>query len=145
MHGICFDYDLQEWFDFKIPKTKIPSDYIVSCLEKETDFNIKSSAKVIWIGGKPILETFTKSKKGSSWEMTKLTFHNKTETFDISLEKDKAKWLVATLEKISVYSDSKLTFAQLKSDFEASFEDFELFWYSKPIQNLYNYNLLLVL
>ena len=32
MHGICFDYDLQDWFDFKIPKTKIPSDFhIVLC------------------------------------------------------------------------------------------------------------------
>jgi hypothetical protein len=28
MHGICFDYELQEWFDFKIPKTKIPEDFI---------------------------------------------------------------------------------------------------------------------
>jgi len=30
MHGICFDYELQEWFDFKIPKTKIAPDYILS-------------------------------------------------------------------------------------------------------------------
>jgi hypothetical protein len=28
MHGICFDYELQEWFEFKIPKTKISGDYI---------------------------------------------------------------------------------------------------------------------
>jgi hypothetical protein len=27
MHGICFDYELQDWFEFKIPKTKI-SEYI---------------------------------------------------------------------------------------------------------------------
>jgi copper(I)-binding protein len=61
MHGICFEYDLQDWFDFKIPNTKIPSDYIVSCLEKEVDFNIKPSAKIVWIGGKSISETFTRS------------------------------------------------------------------------------------
>ncbi len=144
MHGICFDYDLQDWFDFKIPKTKIPSDYIISCLEKEIDFSIKPSARVIWIGGKPISETFKKSKKGNTWEMTKLTFHDKTETFDISLEKDKADWLISTLEKISVYKDSKNTFSQLKSDFESNFGDFELFWYSKPIQNLRNYHLLVL-
>ena len=28
MHGICFDYPLQDWFDFKIPKTTIPSDIL---------------------------------------------------------------------------------------------------------------------
>lgn len=28
MHGICFDFDLQEWFDFKIPPTDTPSDLI---------------------------------------------------------------------------------------------------------------------
>lgn len=144
MHGICFDYDLQDWFDFKIPNTKIPSDYIVSCLEKEADFNSKPSAKIIWIGGKPTSETFTKSKKGSSWEMTKLTFHDKTETFDISLEKDKADWLVTTLEKVSVYNDSKHTFSQLKVDFEAQFEDFELFWYSKPMATLRSFGLLVL-
>ncbi|WP_298115182.1 radical SAM protein [Flavobacterium sp.] len=144
MHGICFDYDLQDWFDFKIPTTKISSDYIVSCLEKETDFNTKPSAKIVWIGGKPTSETFTKSKKGSSREMTKLTFHDKTETFDISLEKDKADWLVTTLEKVSVYKDSKFTFSQLKLDFETHFENFELFWYSKPLATLRDFGLLVL-
>jgi hypothetical protein len=144
MHGICFEYDLQDWFDFKIPNTKIPSDYIVSCLEKETDFNIKPSAKIVWIGGKPISETFTKSKKGNSWEMMKLTFHDKTETFEITLDKDKAQWLVNSLETISVFNDSKVTFTQLKSDFETHFEDFELFWYSKPINTLRDFGLLVL-
>ena len=144
MHGICFDYDLQDWFDFKIPNTKIPSDYIVSCLEKETDLNIKPSAKIVWIGGKPIAESFTKSKKGTSWNMMKLTFHDKTEMFEISLEEDKAKWLMNSLEIISVFNDKKLTFSQLKSDFETSFEDFELFWYSKPINTLREFGLLVL-
>lgn len=144
MHGICFDYSLQDWFDFKIPNTTIPSDYIVSCLEKETDFNIKPSAKIIWIGGKPILESFTKSKKGNSWQMIKLTFHYKSESFEITLDKDKAQWVIKTLEIISIFNDSMLTFTQLKSDFENSFEDFELFWYSKPINTLREFGLLVL-
>jgi hypothetical protein len=144
MHGICFDYDLQDWFDFKIPKTKIPSDFIYNCLEKEQNFSVKPNAKIVWIGGTPQTEIFTKSKKGNSWEMMKLTFHNKTQTFDISVNAEEGKWLVDTLEKISVYTDSKLTFAQLKSDFEKEFNDFELFWFSKPIQVLRNASLLVL-
>ncbi len=144
MHGICFDYPLQDWFDFKIPNTKIPADYIVTCLEKETDFNIKPSSKIVWIGGKPVAEAFIKSKKGNSWEMTKLTFHDKSESFEITLDKDKAQWLIKTLETISVFNDYKLTFTQLKSDFENSFEDFELFWYAKPINTLREFGLLVL-
>ncbi|WP_445716110.1 B12-binding domain-containing radical SAM protein [Flavobacterium sp.] len=144
MHGICFDYDLQDWFDFKIPKTKIPSDYIYNCLQNEQNFNTKPNAKIVWLGGIPQIEIFTKSKKGNSWEMMKLTFHNKTQTFDISINAEEGKWLVETLEKIAIDSGSKLTYSHLKTDFESKLEDFELFWYSKPIQSLRN-SMLLVL
>jgi hypothetical protein len=144
MHGICFDYDLQDWFDFKIPKTKIPSDYIYNCLEKEQNFTTKPNAKIIWIGGKPNTEIFTKSKKGNSWEMMKVSFHSKTQNFDITVNAEEGKWLVKMLDKVSVYSNSKVTFSQLKTDFEQELEDFELFWYSKPMQTLRS-SMLLVL
>ena len=142
MHGICFDYDLQEWFDFKIPKTKIPPDFIYNCLEKEENFTTKLNAKVIWLGGMPQVEFFTKSKKGTSWEMMKLTFHNKTQTFNISLNSEEGKWLVAILEQVSIHSENKFTFAQIKADFEKQFDDFELFWYSKPVKSILEIGLL---
>jgi len=142
MHGICFDYDLQDWFDFKIPKTKIPPDFIFNCLEKEENFTTKPNAKIVWLGVTPQVEFFTKSKKGTSWEMMKLTFHSKTQTFDISVNAEEGKWLFAILEQVSVHSENKFTFAQIKSDFEKQFDDFELFWFSKPIQVLKNIGLI---
>lgn len=144
MHGICFDYNLQDWFDFKIPKTKIPSDFIYNCLQKEQNFATKPNAKIVWIGGKPQTEIYTKSKKGNTWQMMKLTFHDKTQTYDISLNAEEGKWLVETLEKISVYTENKITFSQLKSDFEQQFDDFELFWFSKSMQILKNSSLLVL-
>jgi hypothetical protein len=144
MHGICFDFELQDWFDFKIPNTTIPSDYIVSCLEKEDNFNTKPSAKIIWIGGKPITDSYTKSKKGNSWEMTKLIFHDKKDTIEFSLEKDIADWLLNQLELCSVPNDKQFTFKNLKDNFETKFADFELFWYSKPIHTLKEIGLLVL-
>jgi hypothetical protein len=144
MHEICFDYELQDWFDFKIPKTKITPDYIVSCLEKEEQFNIKPSAKIVWIGETPNAEYFTKSKKGNHWEMTKLTFHERTKTFAISLEKDKAAWLITALELASVYNPTLPTFGQIKDIYEKQYEDFEMFWYSKPINTLRESGLLVL-
>jgi hypothetical protein len=74
----------------------------------------------------------------------KLTFHDKRETIEINLEKDKAEWLIATLENSSVYQDKKQTFAQVKDNFENRFEDFELFWYSKSINSLQAFGLLVL-
>jgi radical SAM superfamily enzyme YgiQ (UPF0313 family) len=144
MHGICFDYELQDWFDFKIPNTTISSDFIVSCLEKKVFFEIKPSAKIIWIGGKPITELYTKSKKGSSWQMTQLTFHTKIESVEISLEKDKADWLLKTLDFLTLTNENPITFSKLKSNYEIQFEDFELFWFSKPINSLKEIGLLVL-
>jgi hypothetical protein len=144
MHGICFDYTLQDWFDFKIPKTKIPEDFIYEALQEDADFNIKPTAKVVWLGGKPSVETFTKSKKGNSWEMMTLTFHDKKESFSIQTNKNEGEWLVAILLKISISRSKINTFSEIKADFETNLEDFELFWYSKPVNTLREFGLLVL-
>ncbi|WP_445717494.1 B12-binding domain-containing radical SAM protein [Flavobacterium sp.] len=144
MHGICFDYDLQDWFDFKIPKTKIPSDFIFNCLQKEPNLTARPNSRIVWLGSHPQIETFTKSKKGNSWEMMKLSFHTKVNSFDIILNEAEGKWLVSVLKLLSVNSENKTTFSQLKSSFESELEDFELFWFSKPMQTLRASGLLLL-
>lgn len=144
MHGICFDYELQDWFDFKIPKTKIHPDFIFNALEEQNDFNTKPNAKVVWLGGKPSAETFTKSKKGRSWEMMALTFHDKKESFTIQTGKDEGEWLVEILNKIAVSNSKNYTFQEVKNDFETNLEDFELFWYSKSINTLRGFGLLVL-
>jgi len=136
MHGICLDYPLQDWFEFKIPKTNILPDYIATCLEKEPDFNTKPSAKIVWLGGKPSIKSFMKSKKGQTWQMTELTFSTKVDSFLITIEEEKANWLIKTLDLLTINSRNSFNFAAIKSDFETHFEDFELFWYSKSIQVL---------
>ncbi len=37
MHGLCFDYPLQEWFDFEIPETTVAPDHIADALAYEMD------------------------------------------------------------------------------------------------------------
>ena len=71
--------------------------------------------------------------------MTKMTFHDKREVSEITIEKDKGLWLQSLIEKAAVTNDKKMTFNEVKSDYEASdLEDFEMFWYSKPITGLRN-------
>ena|SRR6218665_1765725 len=136
MHGINFELPLQSWFDFKIPRTKIDPDYIHDCLLEEEDFKFKPNSKVVFLEKNVIVEDFIKTKKGNSWELTQLTFHLKTNILKIELDKEKAHWLIKILNENSIENGKKLSLLQLKTQFEEGFEDFELFWFSKPMQQL---------
>ncbi|MCG2793091.1 MAG: radical SAM protein [Weeksellaceae bacterium] len=136
MHGINFEMPLQRWFDFKIPKTTIHPDYIQDSLLENDNFSFKPSSKVIFMQKNVIAEDFIKTKKGNSWELSQLTFHLKTDILKIELEKEKAHWLIQILHENSIDSVKKLSLMQLKTDFENQFEDFELFWFSKPMRQL---------
>ncbi|WP_040300693.1 B12-binding domain-containing radical SAM protein [Arcticibacter svalbardensis] len=144
MHGICLDYKLQDWFDFKIPKVMIPPDYIAKALREESRFNTKPTAKVVWLGGKPDTENYTKHKKGNSFEMMILTFYDKKETFKIQTNKNEGEWLASFLPKIAISNSKAYTFQEIKTDFEAKMENFELFWYSKPVTILRDFGLLVL-
>jgi hypothetical protein len=144
MHGICFDYELQDWFEFKIPKTKIAPDFIFDALQDDDNLNVKPTAKIVWLGGKPSVEYFTKTKKGNSWDMMRLTFHDKKESFTIQTNKQEGEWLVEILNKVAVSREKILSFQEIKADFENHFDDFELFWYSKPVATLREFGLLVL-
>ncbi|WP_332454228.1 B12-binding domain-containing radical SAM protein [Chryseobacterium aquaticum] len=136
MHGINFEIPLQDWFDFKIPKTTIHPDYIHDCLLEEDNFVIKSNSKIIFLSKNVIAENYIKTKKQNSWAYTRITFHLKTNVVAIDLEQEKAEWLIKVFSENPVDSSKKITLQQLKIQFEEIFEDFELFWFSKPIQKL---------
>jgi len=144
MHGVGFDIPLNEWFDFKTPRTTIQPNFIEKCIDSEGLILAKSSSKPLWLGRTPLVSTYTKSKRGESWEMIQITVHDKRECIEISLDKNQGEWFFNQLEKMSVYSLQNPTISDLKTDFESKFDDFELFWYSKPINQLREAGLLVV-
>lgn len=136
MHGVNFELPLQEWFDFKIPRTTIHPDYIHDCLLENEQFQLKTNSKVVFLTKNVIAENRIKNKKKYSGTYTILTFHLKTNIVKVELEQEKAEWLVNVLEENSIENLKKPTIQQLKIQFEESFDDFELFWFSKPMQQL---------
>lgn len=136
MHGIGFDFELQEWFDFKIPKTKIPSNFIETVIRQDSKFSTKPASKIIWIGSRPSVRSYVKTKKGNSWNMLELTFYFKTATVSCHFEKEKGEWLINKMEELTLANPKLTTFSELKTDFERFFDDFELFWYSKCLIQL---------
>lgn len=144
MHGIGFDMDLQEWFDFDIPQSIITPYYIEDCLNTETTLSTKPTAKIVWLGHLPLVAERTKTKKGFTNELLDLTFHDKTERLEVTLNKPEGEWLLDMLEVLKPANGKALSFSALKKDFETQFEDFELFWFSKPILKLREFGLLVL-
>ena len=143
MHGACFDYPLHKWFDFKVPKTSVAPDFISNALSEDDYTAPKPTSRIVYLGKPPVVELFTKSKKGSQWEMTSLTFQSKSASGSISVDRDKGVWLASILPQLSVDNLRLLSWQEVKASYEAAgLDDFELFRDNKPVNTLYKFGLL---
>ena len=144
MHAIGFDLPLQEWFEFKVPSTTIPANYIENCLIEQQHFNTKPSAKILWLGSEPTSKVISKTKKGQTWKNVQLSFNGKTSHFEINLTHEEGTWLIKMLKDCSISTKKQMNYQQIKEDFENQLENFELFWYSKQMEKLKESGLLLL-
>ncbi|HEU4497628.1 MAG TPA: radical SAM protein, partial [Flavobacterium sp.] len=145
MHGICFDFPLQDWFEFKVPRTKVPRDFIFKAVNQDEGLSVKPSAKIVWIGNIPGLSYFSKSKKGISWEMASLSFHTNKESYSIQTGREQGIWLKDILAKVVASNLKTATFQEVKADYEkAGLEDFEIFWDSRAMKTLRKIGLLVL-
>ncbi|MFY0598493.1 MAG: radical SAM protein [Cyclobacteriaceae bacterium] len=144
MHGLCYDFPLQEWFDFKIPKPKVKKNYISECLSDLDEKGIKPNAKVVWLGSEPLTNKVSKSKKGKTQLRHQFIFHNKKNKFEILLDPERGEWLARALQKVSHAQEVKVSFKELQSDYETRFSGFESFWNSKQINVLRENGLVVV-
>lgn len=143
MHGACFDYPLQKWFDFKVPSTTVAPDYIFNALLEIEYLVSKPATKIIWLGNAPSVVNFTKSKKGNHWQMSELSFQNKKGALSIKVSEQQGAWLATVLDKLSVHQNKTYTIREVKQSYEAAgLDDFELFWDNKPVNGLYQFGLL---
>ncbi|WP_127125398.1 B12-binding domain-containing radical SAM protein [Pseudoflavitalea rhizosphaerae] len=143
MHGIGLEEPLQKWFDFKVPKTKVAPDHIQQVLTHDLYTAAKPNSKIVWLGRTPMVEHFTKSKKGNQWEMTELSFQDKKGKFSISVNREQGDWLAGMLNKLSVSNAKTYTLQEVMDNYrESGFEDFELFWDNKPVNTLHKVGLL---
>lgn len=145
LHGINFEIHLQDWFDFKIPKTTVDPNYIHDCLLDDENFRFNGNSKLVFPINDFIAESIIKTKKNISYQNTKLTFHLKTNVLSILLEEEKATWLMKTLSSNPIQHSKLITLQQLKDDYEQTMEDFELFWFSKPMMQLRENGIILTL
>jgi len=116
MHSVGFDWSVDEWFEFKTPKTLLPPNYLQSFLKEATE--IKEMARWMWVGVLPICRFYQKKKGKKLVEMAELSIYSKTETFTINMKKHLAEWLMKWLPQLSYRSDSVFKTSDLRSSFE---------------------------
>ena len=144
MHGNCFEFSLQKWFDFKVPNTTIAPHFIQKAIT-DPDLNTSTHYKVIWLGVLPSTTIIQKSKKGNKWEEMTMEFQSNKNAFTINVASDKGEWLLKLLSEINIQNSNGLLLADVKNSYtQAGLSDFELFWDNKPVTHLSKAGLLRV-
>ncbi|MEI8114762.1 MAG: radical SAM protein [Bacteroidia bacterium] len=145
MHGICFEFPLQDWFDFKVPRTSVAPKYIQEAIDEQAYEPASPNAKIVWLGGVASIRKYNKKKKNNSFEMAELTFSNKKQDLVIQLKQSEGEWLMEQIPALSINSPKQITFAELEKSFEQhTSEDFVLFWNSSAIKELRENGLLML-
>jgi len=138
MHGMCFDYPLGEWFDFRVPQTNISPDYITICLDYTEDQLARPNARVIWVGGEPQLRELPDG-------MVEVVLFDRRDTDNLTLPTDLGKWLVGQLNACGNREEKPHTLAQFRTDFETVFgETLEDLWHTEEMDMVRAYGLLVV-
>lgn len=143
MQGAGFDIPLADWFDTKVSGTTIPQNYIERVIQNAPISIPAPTTKVIYLGNKPVLKNYTKTKKGVAYDMCSITFYNRNGELTIKLNREQAVWLEEILNLIAVHNVKTYTLQEIATHYENSgFTDFELFWNNPPINSLHQVGLL---
>ena len=141
MHGMCFDFPLQEWFDFTIPKTSIHPQHIAREIARYPAYVAKPSSKVVWIGKGLTLQFVQKKNK----QIGQIIAHSNRMSSTISLESAQAQWLYDWLQQIDVQQGKTHLYGSLETDFQAhQLGNFENFWKSEALSELKQLGLLIL-
>ena len=145
MHDIGFELPLQEWFDFKVPRTTILPKYIQQTIDNVEYEPVKPHAKIVWLGGIPSIRYYSKKRKNQTYEMAEISFANKKQDLVIHLKKEEGNWLFTQIPKFSILQTFLITVGELEKSFEEQTdEDFVLFWNSTVIKQLRENGLLVI-
>jgi len=128
MHDACFDYDLQEWFDFEIDPTTIDPYFIQECLDAIEHPKPHPHSKVIWMGSIPNDRDISVNERSSI-----ITLHEIDQTIQVEMPNHHAQWLISWLPLMSVHSEKLITYQDLLDSYNLQFDKFDEFWNSEYI------------
>jgi hypothetical protein len=161
MHGICFDFPLQEWFDFRIPCTTVASDFIrnISFHNQQNhtaphllrptshlplDLPVPHS-RLIWTGTVPEVNFYTRQKKGKSISSARIMIQTHQREVIIQTDEVTGKWLAGIFPLLVPGNPDSLTFQKLEQLYPKGLPgNFKTFWDGAVMRELRESGLVIV-
>lgn len=148
MHGVGLDFHLQDWFEFKVPRTTVSRNFIADALADQTERQSKPNHNVIWLGNPPYIDE-QQSKKRKQKGFIELIITNKRDEFGVQTSPNTAAWLMDILPQLRIQNSKPLwALKDLKADFEKKnledYDNFECFLDSYTWKQLCEIGLLIV-
>lgn len=146
MHGIGFEFPLQDWFDFRIPRTTVPPNFIYKAITNNEGRMPKPDQKVVWLGMQPYLVQQVTHKKGKQQEQNYLVVEKHTESVRVKVPRPLGEWLCTIAQLAEPQRNEKeLQFKTLQSSYEEhGLGPFEPFLHSPVFAQVREIGLLLV-
>ena len=120
MHGVCFEFPLQQWFDFEIPATSIPPDYVETSIGQVPDKSPRPNALIVWLGNPPTIDVFDVKRGRKTEQLTVLTFYGKQHDWTLELDAKTGQWLSEAMKKLIPGPHEPMPYQQLIADYEAA-------------------------
>ncbi len=135
MHGVCLDFDLQDWFDHEVPATSIDPHLIEDYLTTPNPTSMKSDNRILWIGGY--------CQYDENQEGIKIT--NKQGSSLIPCGPKIGQWLIEFIEKCKPATTDKTTWKNFSTAInETEFIEFEDLTNSQIFDELRQNGLLII-
>lgn len=117
MYGVGLNYELESWFDFKIPATSHRPTLISSHIDINTETDAENS-RLLWIGRTPEIYPPAIAASSSSGEKYRLELQSLTDRISVNAPPAVAPWLKRHLPLLSPkYPPTRLR--DWQADFEA--------------------------
>jgi radical SAM superfamily enzyme YgiQ (UPF0313 family) len=110
----AFEQPLSYWFDFKIPKTKIPPHYIRNLLQDKEESKEKRNQRLFWMGNMPDL--YEIEEEGET--IVCLHFYENQDIVELQMGVNLGHWLYSKIEHLILQQFNKIELSDWERDFE---------------------------
>ncbi|WP_215241632.1 B12-binding domain-containing radical SAM protein [Dyadobacter helix] len=145
MHGVCLDFPLARWFDFKVPRTTVPKRYIERSIADKSEETLRPNAFVIWLGSLPELSLFEEASGSITQQVAELVFFDKKKEWAVETTPERGAWLVEVMPRLVIGYHQPMSLEELRADYQnQNLGDFDPLLHSDTWQELKSGGLLLL-
>lgn len=120
MHGVCLQNSLDDWFNFPVPPTSIPSNYIELAVSEQKAKQPRQNALLLWPGELPLVESYsTDYDDGTQGEVLVIHLTSKNKSKSLEFDAEFGSWIAEQLTAMHSSSEQSLNFQALTNAFEA--------------------------